>query len=94
VWDQLDDRHKDVLLLLVNLGTYRACYEALGIKASLWYWRIGRAREEARRLWFAPEVPSRHFTTDRPGARREDRKDPRWRRRYNIDHSRTKRRTP
>jgi hypothetical protein len=68
VWAGLSSSHRQTFNALISAGSLRAAAEILGVSEPTYRARLWRARIEARRLWHAPEEPSRHWARDHPGT--------------------------
>lgn len=65
IWEQLSDKHREVLATLSAVGDYQAAAEALGITVGTFHVHVSRARKAFLTLWHQGEEPSSVWGTDR-----------------------------
>lgn len=81
IWEQLSDKHREVLTLLSALGDYQAAADHLGITVGTFNVHVSKARKAFFELWHEGEEPSRVWGTDRRIGRRDATEPPTTKRR-------------
>lgn len=71
IWEQLSDKHREVLATLSAHGDYQAAADALGITVGTFNVHVSKARKAFYALWHQGEEPSRVWGTDRRVGRRD-----------------------
>jgi hypothetical protein len=70
VWEQLPERHRDVLAALAAHGQFEEAAASLGVPVGSFRVRLLRARRAFAALWHDGETPpQRHWKSDRPARR-------------------------